>query len=74
MLWLLSVLIKMLFINAKIDNVAANANFNLEKKRTCKMITGQLVLPIQLLQLQVMVVTILANQHLPTGINLTKPI
>lgn len=31
-------------INAKIDNVAANANFNLEK-RTCKMITGQLVLP-----------------------------
>ena len=31
-------------INAKIDNVAANANFNLEK-RTCKMISGQLVLP-----------------------------
>ena len=31
-------------INCKIDNVAANANFNLEK-RTCKMITGQLVLP-----------------------------
>ena len=31
-------------INSKIDNVAANANFNLEK-RTCKMITGQLVLP-----------------------------
>jgi hypothetical protein len=31
-------------INAKIDNVASNANFNLEK-RTCKMITGQLVLP-----------------------------
>ena len=31
-------------INAKIDNVAANAQFNLEK-RTCKMITGQLVLP-----------------------------
>ena len=31
-------------INAKIDTVAANANFNLEK-RTCKMITGQLVLP-----------------------------
>ena len=31
-------------INAKIDNVAVNANFNLEK-RTCKMITGQLVLP-----------------------------
>ena len=31
-------------INAKIDTVAANANFNLEK-RTCKMISGQLVLP-----------------------------
>lgn len=31
-------------INAKIDNVATNANFNLEK-RTCKMISGQLVLP-----------------------------
>ena len=31
-------------INAKIDNVADHANFNLEK-RTCKMITGQLVLP-----------------------------
>lgn len=31
-------------INAKIDTVACNANFNLEK-RTCKMITGQLVLP-----------------------------
>ena len=31
-------------INAKIENVAENANFNLEK-RTCKMITGQLVLP-----------------------------
>ena len=31
-------------INAKIDNVAVNANYNLEK-RTCKMITGQLVLP-----------------------------
>lgn len=31
-------------INCKIDNVAANANFNLER-RTCKMITGQLVLP-----------------------------
>ena len=31
-------------INAKIDTVASNANFNLEK-RTCKMITGQLVLP-----------------------------
>lgn len=31
-------------INCKIDTVAANANFNLEK-RTCKMITGQLVLP-----------------------------
>lgn len=31
-------------INAKIDNVAASANFNLEK-RTCKMISGQLVLP-----------------------------
>ena len=31
-------------INAKIDNVAANASFNLEK-RTCKMISGQLVLP-----------------------------
>ena len=31
-------------INAKIDNVAANANSNLEK-RTCKMISGQLVLP-----------------------------
>lgn len=31
-------------INAKIDTVAANANFNLERK-TCKMITGQLVLP-----------------------------
>jgi hypothetical protein len=31
-------------INAKIDNVAEHANFNLEK-RTCKMITGQLVLP-----------------------------
>ena len=27
-----------------IDNVAVNANYNLEK-RTCKMITGQLVLP-----------------------------
>lgn len=31
-------------INAKIDNVASNANYNLER-RTCKMITGQLVLP-----------------------------
>ena len=31
-------------INAKIDTVAANANYNLEK-RTCKMISGQLVLP-----------------------------
>ena len=31
-------------INSKIETVAANANFNLEK-RTCKMITGQLVLP-----------------------------
>ena len=31
-------------INAKIDNVASNANYNLEK-RTCKMISGQLVLP-----------------------------
>ena len=31
-------------INAKIDNVAVNANYNLEK-RTCKMINGQLVLP-----------------------------
>ena len=31
-------------INAKIDNVAANANFNLEK-RTCKMLNCQLVLP-----------------------------
>jgi hypothetical protein len=31
-------------INAKIDNVAVNANFNLEK-RTCKMLNGQLVLP-----------------------------
>jgi hypothetical protein len=31
-------------INCKIDNVAANANYNLEK-RTCKMISGQLVLP-----------------------------